>query len=582
MPAFYITTPIYYVNDKPHIGHAYTTIAADAIARWRRMCGDEVFFLVGTDENASKNADAARQRMTNDQLPITNNAREVVQRYVDEMSAKWRQTWDTLGITHNDFIRTTEPRHTRAVEKFWRTVEERGDIYLGAYTGLYCDGCEAYKTESDLVDGKCPDHQRAPRKIEEENYFFRASKYRETLLQHIKDNPDFIAPAQRRHEVENYLKDHFEDVSISRQNQVWGIPVQGLHAEIAGGPSASSRSRGTSLRTNINHQVVYVWFDALINYLTAVGYGEKDPVSLSSRDPQSGAWRSHNDREIASSLRAPRNDKNGEFEKWWPADLHLVGKDIIKFHCALWPAMLMSAGLPLPRQVFAHGFFTVSGDKMSKSVGNAVDPTEIAGEYGNDPLRFFLLREIKFGSDGDFSLARLKERYEGDLGNELGNLVMRTIAMVERYFDGQAPDMQRLNLRTARGSTSTFAAAWREYAQAMDAYDFGGALEVVWKILREGNQTIDREKPWALAKTDVKKLGAVLHGILLSLYHVSWMLAPIMPETSEKIMAQLGFDPAKEKARPLSEIQSMRALPAGRKLTKSAPLFPRLNDKSEI
>lgn len=541
MPKFYITTPIYYVNDKPHIGHAYTTIAADAIARWRRMCGDEVFFLVGTDENASKNADAARQRMDDSPSPLPfpssggEGVRQIVQQYVDEMSAKWRRTWDTLGITHNDFIRTTETRHIKAVEKFWRAVEEKGDIYLGTYTGLYCDGCEAYKTDSELEDGNCPDHKRAPRKIEEENYFFRASKYRDALLQHIKDNPDFIQPAERRHEVENYIKDHFEDVSISRQNQSWGIPI----------PETSSTY---NLKPKTSH-VIYVWFDALINYLTAVGY------SNATNNPQ---------------------PTTNNFLRWWPADLHLVGKDIIKFHCALWPAMLMSAGLPLPKRVFAHGFFTIQSEKISKTVGNVVDPVELAQKYGNDTLRFFLLNEFTFGDDGDFTLRRMEERYEGDLGNELGNLVLRTLAMIEQYFKGAVP------ADSPSKPALPYLEVWKQYCAHFDAMQFTKAIEVVWHLLREGNQTIDREKPWELAKTDATKLGRVLHGILLSLYHVAWMLAPVMPETSEKILAQLGFDPAVEKKKPLADIQGTQELPAGQKIKKGGPMFPRLNDKSAI
>jgi len=345
---FYITTPIYYVNDIPHIGHAYTTIAADVLARYYRMKGKEVYFLTGTDENSQKNVEAAK-KVKGEELKVKSE-KEIVAEYVNEMSAKWQETWDSLDITNDDFIRTTEPRHKKAVKKFFEAVFKNGDIYKGIYEGLYCPGCEAYVSEMDLENGKCPFHKIAPKKIKEENYFFRLKKYESKLLDYIEKNPDFIEPEARRNEVVNYISHHLEDISISRLSQEWGIPV----------PIDKK-------------QVIYVWFDALINYLTAVGYGTNEE----------------------------------KFNKWWPADLHLVGKDIIKFHCALWPAMLMSAGLPLPKKVFAHGFFTIGGQKISKSLGNVLDPVELVNKYGIDEVRYFLLREISFGEDGDISLKRL-------------------------------------------------------------------------------------------------------------------------------------------------------------------------------
>ncbi|HET7713064.1 MAG TPA: methionine--tRNA ligase, partial [Patescibacteria group bacterium] len=365
MSKYFITTTIYYINDQPHIGHAYDVIAADVLARYHRQHGDEVLFSAGLDENAQKTVNAAAAKGIAD-----------IAEYADQMAAVWQKTWRQLGLSYDTFVRTTSPEHKTAVHAFLKPVIEKGDVYPGTYEGLYCDGCEAFIKEDDLVDGKCPDHQKPPRQLKEKNYFFKLSRYQQPLLDHIKAHPHFIQPVSRRNEVVAFIERGLEDFSVSRSTQKWGIPWPGD-----------------------KDQVVYVWFDALINYLTAAGY--------------------------------PQNH-----QKWWPAELHMIGKDIVKFHSIYWPAMLMSAGLTLPKSVFGHGFFTIDGTKISKSLGNAIDPVDLADRYGADALRYFLLREIPFGADGDFSHARFETVYNSDLANELGNLVQRVAVMIIKYFDG--------------------------------------------------------------------------------------------------------------------------------------------------
>lgn len=500
---FYITTPIYYVNDVPHIGHAYTTIAADIIARYHRMVGDKVRFLAGVDENAQKNAESAVKKC--EILGIRcQDVRSTVQQYVDEMAAKWQKTWDELDISNDDFIRTTEPRHVKFVQQFWKKVSKNGAIYKGTYEGLYCTGCESYKTEADLVDGFCPDHRRAPEKLREENYFFRLSRYRKALLEHIKIHPEFIQPEARRNEVIAYLKDHAKDFSISRKNLEWGIPVPG-------DPS----------------QTIYVWFDALINYISA--------------------------------------DK-----KWWPADLHIVGKEIIKFHCAYWPAMLLSAGLPLPRHVLAHGWLTIDGQKMSKSLGNVIDPVKLATTYGNDVLRFYLFRDVIFGSDGDFSEARLKERYEGELANGIGNLVARVLAMVEKYAAGRVPKAGHASPLVPHNTFLT------EYELHMASFNLDRALNTIWEFINALDMLIDRTQPWKLAKQDDKAtLDAVLYTLVESLRQITWMLLPFMPETAHNMLNQLGIGKT-ELTRKYEQATKWGGLKAGVKIKRGESLFPRL------
>jgi len=503
---YYLTTPIYYVNDRPHVGHAYTTIVADVLARYHRERGEEVLFLVGTDENAQKNLTAAKA--AGKKLPD----------YLNEMSAIWARTWDELGISNDDFIRTTETRHQQAVNKFFKAVYERGDIYQGEYEGWYCDGCEAFKSEAELIEGQCEFHKKAPRKISEKNYFFRLTNYRQALLDYYEKNPDFIRPVKRRQEVTSYVKNFLTDFSISR-------PLSRV---------------GCGLPLPIDQdQVVYVWFDALINYLTVAGYGSNDQ----------------------------------KFKKWWPADLQLLGKDIIKFHCAWWPAMLMSAGLPLPQQLFAHGFFTINGDKMSKSLGNVIDPVELGKIYGNDALRYFLLREMKLGEDGDFSLNRLKERYDKDLANDLGNLLQRVLTMTEKYFFGAVPKPSAASEGLDELCEHD---VWRDYQLAMDKLAFNEALDTIWQVICSANQLIDQAKPWVLAQENkLERLADVLYNLLETLRQIGWLLLPIMPETAEKIWQQLGLLPEQEKTKSLLKAQVWGGLPAGRRLAKGSSLFPK-------
>jgi methionyl-tRNA synthetase len=492
MPKYYITTPIYYVNDKPHIGHAYTTIVADVIKRWQKLKGNEPWLVTGTDENSQKNVEAAQKAGVAD-----------IQTYLDTMAGVWSATWKELGLEVDDFIRTTEDRHKKGVEKFWNTVQTTGDIYQGEYEGLYCTGCEAFYKETDLVDGNCPMHKKPVTTLKEKNWFFKLSAYREKLLAHIDANPDFIQPASRRNEIRSYIDKFMEDVSISRETVKWGIPVP-----------------------NDPKSVIYVWFDALLNYMTAVGYGTDDAL----------------------------------FAKEWPADLHLVGKDIIKFHCALWPAMLMSAGIALPKQVYAHGYFTINGEKMSKSLGNAIDPKELAAKVGIDPIRYYLLREIPFGEDGDFSEERLKARYNGELGNALGNGFYRVLSMTEKYCGGKVPAV-------ADSGEMFVDATWTAFSGTMDALLFHHAVDAVMKQVLLVNLNIDAIKPWALAKEDPAAVAPHLYRWLETFRHVALMLAPIMPDVSAKMLAQLGNPSATKEWGGLAE---------GTVLAKGEPLFPRL------
>jgi len=499
-PIFYITTPIYYVNDKPHIGHAYSTIAADVLARYQTLRGRVVIFLTGTDENSQKNVEAAKKAGIEDMTE-----------YLNMQSAIWQRTWDQLNITNTDFIRTTEPRHKAAVEKFFHAVNAKGDIYKGKYQGYYCGGCEEFKLEGDLIDGKCPIHLKVVETIEEDNYFFAASKYRDALLAHIEENPDFIQPSSRRHEVVNYIKDHFSDVSISRQSLKWGIPL----------PIDSTH-------------VVYVWFDALINYLTAAGYGRSDEL----------------------------------FETVWPADLHIVGKDIIKFHCALWPAMLMAADLPLPKRVFANGFFTMNGQKISKSLDNAIDPLELGKQYGLDAVRYFLLREIPFGQDGDFSYERLAQRYEADLAKGLGNFASRVVTLAEKAM----PLTPNTGSEAEAEIKALVAESWAKIDAELMECRFDDALATIWALLRWGDRYIEQMKPWALAKEQPEEFVAVMSLLVELLRQVSLMVYPVLPETAEIIWQHLGCHEVHQSQKlEVSQVWRGVIITGLEKLT---PLFP--------
>ncbi|RLJ08858.1 MAG: methionine--tRNA ligase [Candidatus Aenigmatarchaeota archaeon] len=451
MKTFFITTPIYYVNDTPHIGHAYTTIAADVIARWERLKGKNVFFLTGTDENSSKTIKGAEKYGFKD-----------VKKYTDKMAEKWKKVWNELNISFTDFIRTTQERHKKTVEVFFRKVWENGDIYKGKYAGLYCEGCEAFLTENELVNGLCPHHKTRPKVLTEENYFFRLSKYQEKLLVFMERNPEFVKPETRRNEVINLIKQGLKDISISRPGLEWGIrvPVDKEH-------------------------VFWVWFDALINYISA--------------DPEN-----------------------------WPADLHLMAKDILRFHAIVWPAMLMSAGYELPKRLFAHGFFTVNGEKISKSLGNAIDPVEIAKKYSVDALRYFLMREIPFGEDGDFSEEALKKRVNGELVSDLGNLVSRVLTLSERY-KGQVKGRDEISEKLNFEKINSY----------MERLELHHALMEIFSFIRAMNKYINEKEPW---KMKGEELGNVLYNLLEGLRVVSVLLYPFMPETAEKITEQLGIE----------------------------------------
>ena len=516
---FYITTPIYYINAKPHIGHAYSTIMADVLARYHRLDGEDVFYLTGTDENSQKNIQAAEmQGETN------------IGAYLDRMSATWQLTWKTLSITNDDFIRTTESRHHRAVIEFFKRVEVKGDIYKGIYKGLYCVGCESFKLPRELDNGLCPDHRRPPQPLEEENYFFRASKYKKRILKYIENHPKFIQPAERRNEVAAYIQDHFADVSISRawksaqhsQGVTLGIPVPGDES-----------------------QAIYVWFDALINYLTGAGFGYDEK----------------------------------RFAQYWPADLHVVGKEIIKFHCALWPAMLMGAGLELPKCVFAHGWLTVEGEKMSKTLGNIVDPLQVEGEYSNDVLRYFLLREFPWGGDGNFSIQRIKERYQADLANGLGNLSRRILTLGERMLKNRKSiDIHGLHCGSSCDAFKEFTGdSWQKYQQAMQEFYPDIATMVTWRYIEAMDRLLETSKPWELTESNpFDQWNNAIYPLLEGLRHLAWMLLPLMPETAEQLFRCLGIW-TKERQRDLSEAVQWGLLSTkAMDIRRGEVLFPRL------
>ncbi len=469
---FYLTTPIYYVNDLPHIGHIYTTVVADAVARYKRLAGYEVYFLTGTDEHG-QNVERAAQRQG---IPPKQLADQVVGRY--------HELWRTLGITHDDFIRTTEPRHARGVAAIIQRIAERGDIYLDRHGGWYCPSCEAFYTEKELGETRlCPTHERPAEWHEEENLFFRLSAYQQALLEHFERHPEFIRPASRLNEVARFVEGGLRDLSISRVSLKWGIPFPG-------------------------HQrhVVYVWLDALTNYISALGFGSE-----------------------AATL----------YERFWPADLHLVGKDILRFHCVYWPAFLLSAGLPLPRQVWGHGWWLKDDKKMSKSVGNVVRPDELIRRFGADPLRYFLLREMTFGQDASFSDEAFLKRYNADLANGLGNTAARVLAMARRYFAGRTP-------ATACGESVVATKAEEvvtRYREAMDGYEFHRALEAAWELLATVDGYVNEKAPWSLARREGASspaLQRILYNCLEGVRLVATMAAPVMPQACRRLLAQLG------------------------------------------
>jgi methionyl-tRNA synthetase len=501
---FYLTTAIDYVNSRPHLGTAYEKVTADVIARYKRLCGIETHFLMGNDEHSLNVYRRARDRGLEPKA------------YCDQMEAEFREVWRGLDISFDDFIRTTEPRHRVAVQEMVRRIEAAGDLYEGYYEGWYCVSCEAFKQEKDLVDGLCPIHRTKPDWIREKNHFFRLSAYRDRLLAHFEAHPGFLQPDVRRNEMLRLLEGGLEDISVSRAGQPWGIPI----------PHDPS-------------SVVYVWFDALINYASAVGYGDGEREEL--------------------------------FKTWWPADLHVVGKDITRFHTIVWPAMLMSAGVALPRQVFGHGWVHLRGEKMSKSLGTAVDPLEASSWLGVDPLRLYLVKEIAYGADGDFSRERFEERYNADLANNLGNLVSRIASMADRYRGG------RLTSTREPGRLATVAAeSATAYRAAMDRFALHDGAGAAYRLITAANEYIAETEPWTLAKQpdQADRLGQVLFDVAEAIRIAAVLLLPIMPTSAAEMLRRVG-ETREASALRLDPDAAWRA--AGeRVLLKGDPLWPRL------
>ncbi len=506
---FYLTTPIYYVNATPHLGHAYSTIVADAMARYRRLAGDDVWFLTGTDEHGDKIAQAAAQAGVSPQA------------YADRISGAFREAWRVLGITNDDYIRTTEPRHTKVVQAILQTLRDAGEIYLGKYGGHYCFGCERFYTEKEIVDGKCPDHQTPLTYMEEENYFFRMSKYQRWLIEHVERHPDFIRPERYRNEILGFLRDPLQDLSISRPRTrlEWGIPLP-----------------------FDDKYVTYVWFDALINYVSALG-GPGDP----------------------------------RFERYWPHAQHLIGKDILKPHAVYWPCMLKAAGLPVYTHLNVHGYWTVGGQKMSKSIGNVIEAAALKDKYGNDASRYFIMREMTFGLDADFSEAAFVGRFNADLANDLGNLASRATTLIVNFVGGVVPAPPGF-AAFGTGVPDAFAKARAEVATAMEEFAFQKALAAIWELIGAVNRYVDTSQPWALAKDSTQRamLDGVLYTLAESLRCLGILLHPFLPAAAAKIRAGLG-----QTGEPRLADAEWGRLAPGTRVEKVSGLFPRVEDKKQ-
>jgi methionyl-tRNA synthetase len=503
MNTFYITTAIPYANSVPHIGFAMEAIQTDCLARYHRMIGDDTYFLTGTDEHGMKIADTAEERGKSPS------------EHVDEIVALNKDLKGILNLSWDDFIRTTSDRHKSGAQKLWKKLVEVGDIYKDTSEGFYCSGCEAYVTEKDVVDGDCPTHKKPVHKFSEENYFFKLSKYSKEIYELIKSDKLKIVPEFRKREFLNLIKDGLTDVSFSRPKEAlsWGVPVPDDPA-----------------------QTMYVWCDALSNYITALDY-----------------------------------ENSGElFKKYWPADVHVIGKDIVRFHAGIWIGMLIAAGLEIPKSIYVHGFITSGGHKMSKSLGNVVSPTEVAEKYGTDALRYYLLREIPTTDDGDFTLKRFEELYNGELANNLGNLVNRVLAMTERYFKGVIPEVTSQD----EGFVKKIEKFWETYHKEIGEFKLKKAVEEVMARVDDANKYIEDEKPWVLGKENPERLAEVIYNLLEMLRHIGCALYPFIPEKSKNILSALSCDPLNDN---FKETEKWGILKSGEKITKCDQLFPRLD-----
>ncbi len=513
---FYLTTPIYYPSGNLHIGHAYTTVAGDAMARYKRMRGFDVMYLTGTDEHGQK---IQKQANLENVTP---------KEYVDKIVSGIQELWKKLDISYDDFIRTTEDRHKDVVQKIFKQLVDQGDIYLDEYEGYYCTPCESFFTERQLENGNCPDCGRPVELVKEESYFFRMSKYVDRLLQYYEDNPDFIQPESRKNEmINNFIKPGLEDLAVSRTTFDWGIKVPG----------------------DPKH-VIYVWIDALTNYITALGYGTED---------------------------------NSKYLKFWPANVHLVGKEIVRFHTIYWPIMLMALDLPLPKKVFAHGWLLMKDGKMSKSKGNVVDPVMLIDRYGLDAVRYYLLREVAFGSDGVFTPEGFVERINYDLANDLGNLLNRTVAMINKYFDGEIPSYEGIVTPFDQDLLNVNIEVVQKYEEAMEKMEFSVALASVWQLISRTNKYIDETEPWILARDEGKRheLGSVMVHLAESLRRAAILLQPFLTQTPNKIFEQLHI--TDEQFQTWESLETFGNIPSQTKVAlKGKPIFPRLEMEEEI